>query len=194
MFQQLLLIITFSAVSFISARTLYLQPVQTNESGIYQEKYLRLKRQIEQIHAVDFEEYMQLKEQKEKYLKADEILGKIFLVFLAEAGLKLTQKEIKHLKQKGVTIPEPPPVSLSDGPPCPQLPSQQSFLPKDDTSWLKHERLQGANKLTEDDTKALEIKDLFGVLKKAKNMGLAEAQKLDGTFEGAITPDKDGNL
>lgn len=188
---QVILLIVCCVASFISARTIYLQP-QPAPDNTYQLKYENLQKKIQQIHDVDFEEYVQLKEQKEKYLKADEILGKIFLVFLAEAGLKLSQKNIQQLRGQGISLPKEPEKAVADtAETAPCKPTKGAFgsETKEDVAWLKNEKIFGADKLSEDEAKSLEIKDLFSVLKKAQPMGMATAQKINGVFDGSITFD-----
>jgi hypothetical protein len=51
-------------------------------------KLTDLKTKMDQLASVDMKEYQELKDEKEKYKKADEILGKVFLLFLADLGLK----------------------------------------------------------------------------------------------------------
>lgn len=184
---QIMMLVVCCVMSFISARTLYLKQ-QPTPDNTYQLKYENLQKKIQQIHDVDFEEYVQLKEQKEKYLKADEILGKIFLVFLAEAGLKLSQKNIQQLRAQGVVLPkEPEKVTLgSEAVPCTPTKSGVSGETKEDVTWLKNEKILGADKLSEEEAKSLEIKDLFSVLKKAQPMGMGVAQKINGAFDGTI--------
>ncbi|MCO4795306.1 MAG: hypothetical protein KC493_16425 [Bacteriovoracaceae bacterium] len=50
----------------------------------YQEK-------MKKMTSIDIEDYVSLKNQKEKYLKADELLGKVMLIFLADLGLHLNK-------------------------------------------------------------------------------------------------------
>lgn len=186
---NMILLVVCSVMSFISARTLYLQSPSPSADDTYKLKYENLQKKIQQIHDVDFEEYVQLKEQKEKYLKADEILGKIFLVFLAEAGLKLSQKNIQQLRQQGVVLPKEPEKALLEAQeaPCKPTKGAAGALIKEDVDWLKNEKIFGADKLSEDEAKSLEIKDLFSVLKKAQPMGMGVAQKINGAFDGTIT-------
>lgn len=162
---------------------------------MYKTKYENLQRQIQKIHAVDFEEYMSLKEQKEKYLKADEILGKIFLIFLAEAGLKLSQKDLQHVKNAAIgktALPEEPIAQKEDF----EDSKKSAALPKPvvKPEWIKYEKnLKAVNsaKDNEEQLKEVEIKDLFSALKNSKSMGMDMAQKISGVFEGTVNLDKD---
>ncbi|MBY0385209.1 hypothetical protein K2X05_08635, partial [bacterium] len=141
---QIAMLVIGCVVSFITARTMYLKPLPI-EDNTYQLKYENLQKKIQQIHDVDFEEYVQLKEQKEKYLKADEILGKIFLVFLAEAGLKLSQKNIQQLRSQGVALPkEPEKVAAgNEAVPCKSAKAGVGSEIKEDVAWLKNEKIFG---------------------------------------------------
>lgn len=67
-------------VSFSAGYGLKQTPKSLPFQDSYKEKYEKIKGEIAKIHGVDVQEYMQLREQKELYLKADEILGKILLV------------------------------------------------------------------------------------------------------------------
>jgi hypothetical protein len=167
-------------------------PVEAVTDTFYQTKYENLKKQIEQIHAVDFEEYQNLKEQKAKYEKADEILGKIFLIFLAEAGLKLSTKEVSELKQatKNKTVE---PIMMADDHFAAEPQKKESpIAKKSEMDWIKNEKvfptLKGAKEI-EDQLSATEIKDLFSVLKQSKTITADVAQKINGSFEGQVSLD-----
>lgn len=58
--------------------------------------------QFSKIAEVDMEEYSRLKDQEQKYQKADEILGKIVQIFLADLGLRVTDAKI-HLAKLQAT-------------------------------------------------------------------------------------------
>jgi hypothetical protein len=188
MFKTVLLMIVCGAIGFIGARALHV-PAKSIEalapqSDLYREKYENLQKQIRKIHDVDFEEYLSLKEQKAKYEKADEILGKIFVLFLAEAGLKLANQKEAPLKpqesttkQAAAEIPEEP---------CKPAKAAGALGTKDDIAWVKHEKIVGPGKLSEDDTKNVVIQDLFSVLKNAKPIGLETGVKISGNYAGTI--------
>jgi len=57
------------------------------------------KRKFEALAQVDYEDYLKLKTDAEKYKKADEILGKIMAVFIADLGI--------HFKEKASVSPTP---------------------------------------------------------------------------------------
>ena len=48
-----------------------------------------LKKKLSQIANIDYLEYLRLKKDEEKFAKADELLGRIMLIFLADLGMRL---------------------------------------------------------------------------------------------------------
>ncbi len=182
----LLVIVSFSAGYLIKQKSESL-PFQDSYKG----KYEKLSAEIAKIHGVDIQEYMELREQKELYLKADEILGKILLLFLAETGLKLSQKEIAHFKGNKMPLPTTTELDSSslhpgkkEASPCGPLKTAGADI---DTLWLKAEK---GGKVSEDDLKSLEVGNLFSVIKSAKPYGADLAQKLEGHYEGSINLEK----
>lgn len=118
------------------------------------------------------------------------------LVFLAETGLKLSQKEIAHFK--GNKIPLPATTELAadsssastkkEATPCGPVKAGQSntnFL------WLNAEK---SGKISEEDLKSLEIGNLFSAIKHAKPYGSDLAQKIEGHYEGSIHIEKPSAL
>ena len=61
----------------------------------YKVKYEQLRDKLDHLNKVDFEEYLALKSQKDKYEKADEILGKMILIFLADLGFSMSDDKMK---------------------------------------------------------------------------------------------------
>jgi hypothetical protein len=80
---------------------------------------------LQNIADVDLEDYYRLKSMEERYAKADEILGKMMVIFLADLGLRVSQQaqdaaqnraitkdhlEPSMSRQNFATSPNPPPV------------------------------------------------------------------------------------
>lgn len=74
--------------------------VLLNKNQVLEKKYQSLLGAMKGISDIDLEEYIHLKKSEEKYKKADEILGKIMLLFLANIQLKL-KPEVKDYFTKG---------------------------------------------------------------------------------------------
>lgn len=62
------------------------------------QQFNRAKEQFQQISQDDYQEYIHLKTLEEKYKKADEILGKILIIFLSDLGIKLNSEQIEYAK------------------------------------------------------------------------------------------------
>lgn len=83
---------------------------------------------LQSLAEVDFEDYYRLKTMEEKYVKADEILGKIMVIFLADLGLRVSREAQEASQNKAVlserssatTLPKanafPTPASLTPAP------------------------------------------------------------------------------
>ncbi len=56
------------------------------------EKAKQLEEKINTLSEINLEEYVTLKDQKERYLKADELFGKVMLLFLADLSLHMNEK------------------------------------------------------------------------------------------------------
>ena len=59
-----------------------------------------LHRKLKELHDIDIQEYLSLKEQKAQFIKANEILGKMMTIFLADLGLRVGSSEIQKIKKK----------------------------------------------------------------------------------------------
>jgi hypothetical protein len=66
----------------------------------YRSRYENLRSKFEEIGQVDIEEYLQLKSLRERYQKADEILGKILLIMIADFGLRASKEQLHSLKNR----------------------------------------------------------------------------------------------
>lgn len=73
------------------------------------QKLRQLQEKLLEIEKVDLAEYYELKDKKEQYLKANEILGKVMLILLADLGLHLSRKNWEGLAKIEAPPLEPPP-------------------------------------------------------------------------------------
>ena len=69
-------------------------------------KYQDLQQKMGSIVQNDLEDYLRLKGLEEKYKKADEILSKIMLIFLADLGLKLSDRGTAYVQHPEQFRPE----------------------------------------------------------------------------------------
>jgi len=87
------------------------------------ENYKNLREKLDQLGQVDIEEYLRLKDQKARYEKADEILGKVLMLMLYDLGLRKSESQLQALKKKPAPVSAPadlPPAAAPDvsGPPA----------------------------------------------------------------------------
>jgi hypothetical protein len=133
----------------------------------------------------DFLEYTNLKDQKSKYLKADEILSKIILIFLANVQMRMNPA-VKSYFVDGVK-PELEEKKVYD-PDTALEPDLQESETKDTKEFMykkhkvKNEQFQVAvNKLP------IEIISPYAFFKKAKAIvNLDRIKKFNGTFRGNL--------
>ncbi len=86
-----------------------------------------IKNELIELTQKDFLEYQNLKSLEDRYQKADEILGKIVTLFLADLGLKLGYKPTQaSLLNTACAISNPSPAST----PPPPEPSLQAATPE----------------------------------------------------------------
>ena len=166
--------------------------------GIYKKKYENLKNKFDQLNNVDFDEYLNLKNQKEKYEKADEILGKILLIFLSDLGLRVTDKKIEVVKSHLVVDQRSEATSRrsSDGGHSKsEIKTEAASETKSHVSsnaWTKNEKnieqvtseLEGKDFLN-----SVVIDDLFRELKYSKNLNQDQLLQINGSFTGRIAFD-----
>ena len=147
-----------------------------------------LKEKFELISKVDFEEFLSLREQKERYEKADEILGKILLIMIHELGIKNGESQLKLLKghsQKQLSES----LEKTTGPKnnVQTKATESTIIAPNSSSW-KNELSQissiQSEKAARDLLKKLEVKDLSNELQKGSHLDKARIDLLTGKFTG----------
>ncbi|MGE3975887.1 MAG: hypothetical protein AB7F59_15285 [Bdellovibrionales bacterium] len=83
---------------------LFLNQPSTEDSNLCSEQMEILRSKFEGLSKVDIQEYLELKEAKARYEKADEILGKIMTIFLADLGIRVAQGQLKLLKEQASSV------------------------------------------------------------------------------------------
>ncbi len=167
-------------------------PVSPSEASVEE----KIKTDLINLTQKDFEEYQNLKTMEDRYKKADEILGKIVTVFLADLGLKLAYKASNPALLEGsCAIPGLAPTVT----PVPSATPQQSNMsaaPSPTPSgtptkpaWILNEK-RLANLSNEEDVlnslKKNPIDDLFTTLKSSADISHDDALSIEGRFQGEI--------
>lgn len=157
-------------------------------------KYTALQNKFSDLAEIDFDEFLRLKTLEEKYRKADEILGKILLIVLADLGLKLSPEKVAFAKN--ATEPKQAP-SLQ---PVPNVTTRLAPTPTVapaiassgiNSPWVQAEaRLKNLKNDQDIDAflKAAKIPDLMFALRQSKHpTTLDETMKsVNGRFEGEV--------
>ncbi len=194
----------FSLVIIISAITAlggYLlgksSPAQTQitatETNTLQDN--SIKSSIYQMTKADMEEYSKLKNQKEKYNKANDILQKILKIFLLDLGLRISDSNYDLLKQS-FDEPSSPPVDStviakldSNSSDSEILAAVKKNLKEQvgSTDWVNKEN-KASEVASDEDAKSflksVEIKDFFKSLKSLKPINKTQANVITGSFWG----------
>lgn len=100
-------LLAFIAGALISGIAVWSIKRTAPEKENYKERFLQLQSKFDRLAEADFQEYLSLKEQKARYEKADEILGKILLIMLNDLGLRRSEAQQKELagRVQGKTPP-----------------------------------------------------------------------------------------
>lgn len=161
-----------------------------------------IKAKFQQIHDEDFQDYLRLKEHRAKYEKANEILGKIMVLFLAELGLKMNSGDIEKIQEKLqiANAEEFLPTSSSPTQECRAGDSgsrlgqhsqqNQAGTNTNNSLWKENEkslRDPKSPKEIDDFLKKVEIEDFFSEIRSAKSVGPQVLEKFVGVYEGTLT-------
>lgn len=148
---------------------------------------------LDQISKTDYQDYLRIKDADEKLKKADEILGKVMVLFLADLSLHIGQQKtipVSASKVENVAKPETmdssaavktAPAVMESAHPLTALPTKvfndkkitQSATMKEALSYLKE----------------VEVKDLKSVLSEVSKVTSEQNLLLQGHYVGVVTFD-----
>lgn len=167
-----------------------------------------LQEKIQNIHDVDMQEYLQLKDQKAQFLKANEILGKMMTIFLADLGLRVSSQDLKSLKEMPLGSEAlasgtcEVPTKDSESAEEVVRSTKESFAPTENQSsapqskptnnWKeKEKRIANVTTDTEIESflKDVVIEDFFSAIKGSGSVRRRDLSNLNGVFEGVLTYD-----
>lgn len=166
------------------------------QSSNFEELKNKISTDLVTLTQKDFEEYQNLKSLEERYQKADEILGKIVTVFLADLGIKLAFKSTSAASLEGsCNIPTSPAMAVTPAPiphspdPTP-TPATSLAVAKPANEWISHEKslleVRDERQAFED-LKKMEIKDLFSSLRESTAVSTKNSEFILGLYAGEIT-------
>ena len=179
------------------------------EASLVQEKMRALSRVTDQFvkfSESDISDYLKLKSEKDRYSKAEEILGKIMLLFLVDLGIKTSGEQMvfaqsvsQGRKRKDMVAPvdliesdEVAPNSLES---TSHQPANQLKSSSEAKSILEAEKqLNELRSESEIETflKSVSLGNLFDSLKNAHEIDSEQIRELRGTFSGELVFDSPG--
>ncbi|MFV8257280.1 hypothetical protein ACNQKP_05730 [Bdellovibrio bacteriovorus] len=190
---QILVVVVVVAVAVVSFSLGRSSAPTSTASAVIADQ---IKSELISLTQKDFEEYQNLKTLEEKYKKADEILGKIVTVFLADLGVKLAFKSTSPTMLDGTcNIPaaqtQNPTAMTSNPAPAEANPTAPTPAPaKPVNEWINHEKtlLEVRDEtLALEELKKMEIKDLFSTLKSSSALSTKNSNGIQGFYAGEIT-------
>lgn len=172
----------------------------------YKTKYEQLQGKMQNFTDADFQEYQQLKDRSQQYAKAEELLGKIMMVFLADLGLKVNKTDLDKVAKMAQPIPPPlppaPPVgSSTQAPPSSEahsaagagaLVTKPTADNRQAPNWAEREKALGEIANEGDAANFLKnvaVDNLFGSIKSSRPMDAGMLDALNGNFQGRIVMD-----
>lgn len=147
---------------------------------------------FEQLGQNDINEYLILKDQKARYEKADEILGKILVIMLYDLGLRVSESQLQTLKS---TVIEPPAIiSTADivapPPPPPTAITTQETAVSNMKPKMKQNGRVLVNLIDDNDVqdflKKNEMKDFSNQLQGALPLSQTQMNRLNGHYLGVV--------
>ncbi|MEM7646951.1 MAG: hypothetical protein AAF203_08585 [Pseudomonadota bacterium] len=168
------------------------------------ERLDKLGSQVQEFYDVDFEEYKNLKSMKSKYLKANELLGKMMTLFLAELSLRISENDLKNALNTAEAIASEDDDSPSSSKECSQTqkkcPTLKELADKFGKQiveiqekkrvWADREKkLPNPGSVDEIDNflKEVTMDDFFSEIAKSSFMNESKVKKMQGVFEGVLT-------
>ena len=179
------------------------------EASLVQEKMLALSRVTDQFvkfSESDISDYLKLKSEKDRYYKAEEILGKIMLLFLVDLGIKTSGEQMvfaqsvsQGRKRKDMVAPVDLIESDEVAPNSLESTSVQSANQLKSSSEAKSilEAEKQLNELRsesdiENFLKSVSLGNLFDSLKNTHEIDSEQIRELRGTFSGELVFDSPG--
>jgi hypothetical protein len=155
-----------------------------------------LQAKFQQLTEKDLEEYYQLKTEKEKFAKADEILGKIMTIFLADLGLHASPAAIDASHRRFTPAPDEIPAApdvrannrvMAPPPPAPPPQGAENKGPGSHEWRQLESHLANAREDSEADPllKKLQLTDPSAVISSSSRLtNPTLIRQLNGTFAG----------
>lgn len=172
------------------------QALPESSPDIFRQRYEALASRIHALEEGELKEYVQLKKAEERYKKADEILGKILLALLVDAGIHIRPELANQLKELRIADRTTPAPELRQWQteiarnPAPRVAAVDT--PATARGWAKNEKSLG-NVSSEEQARAfldqVLIPDLYAEMRTVKPLDAGRLSQINGTFVGEIVFD-----
>jgi hypothetical protein len=184
-------------LNYINSKPLVSQPAESNEN--LQINNVRSK--LQHLTDSEIKDYLKLKTDREKFLKANDILAKIMVIFLADLGLRINSNDIEKIEtlsndyvldntvsdlKERIPVPEKQSlVSSNKNSLMAVVPSNENIT----QDWKKVEKkISEINSDSEIDDflKKVEIKEFFKEISSAQRAGRRTLGLMRGVFTGTL--------
>jgi hypothetical protein len=191
--KNLIVMALVASVSLFAGYSFRPAPVVDPDAG----KYAELKSKFQSISEVDLEDYLRLKEQRARFDKADEILGKIVQLMIYDLGIRHGEGQLARLKEAAAKskLGGAPAEAASDpkvSPTFPVSPGRAKGVLAQVPSPTVRDWKKNGEKLSEvyradqvdDFLKSVEIPDFFSAMRAGQALNQGQVELLNGTFTG----------
>lgn len=178
-------LLTFFIMSSLNRFASESDPIEFNELK-------QMKSDLKSISENEYQDYLKLKDAEEKYKKADEILGKIMILFLADLSLHVKNKSTEasaDVAQDSINLKD-------EAQPKNEIKArsaQETQNPQPTAPNIKNLESKLLSAQTESEAlkilKELEIKDIEKELKTAKTMSEKQLNMVKGKYVGVVNFD-----
>lgn len=159
-----------------------------------------LKAKFIKLSEEDYAEYLQIKDERAKYQKADEIMGKIILLFLADLGVRVSKDQLSFAKESTEKrAPRPAPADIRGESNAVRMGKSAALSEaRGEISPTKQLAMKGvvgnekelddiySDKEVEDFLNKVTVTNLFDQLRQARALDRGQLRSLRGTFTGQV--------
>lgn len=174
-------------------------PLDSNEkesNEITDQKYQELLKSLSGINPEQVKEYLRTQNAEDKLKKADEILGKIMQLLVAQVGFRLSNEDMGQFGKlpSHPVDSQPPPKPLSQDSDTSASPNR-----KDRDQQIVERNLKARKNAVSSEGQALKFGSLLGNnygerIQDSGSLTPEQVQELNGRFEGQIIFDKDRSV
>ncbi len=186
--QTVLSFLAGSLITFFVMKSF--SPLQEIQFSKSKEQLQLINDKIKSFSENEYQDYLNLKDSVEKYKKADELLGKVMVLFLADLSLSLKKSEpLVDVKASADTSKSEPSTATSSTNKD-EIVMSPSTIQNQSTSVLESKLLASQNQNEAlKILKELELKDIATEIKNTKTLTADQLKLVSGKYVGVVTFD-----